>query len=42
MTKRTLVPQNALPAPEDVVVLLGPPPLLSTEDPQVYHTCYPG
>jgi hypothetical protein len=37
MTKRTLVPQNASAAPEDVVVLLGPPPLLSTEDPQVYH-----
>ena len=37
MTKRTLVPQNASPAPEDVVALLGPPPLLSTEDPQVYH-----
>ncbi len=37
MTKRTLAPQDASSAFDDVVALLGPPPLLSTEDPQIYH-----
>ena len=37
MTKRTLTRQDASSALDDVVALLGPPPLLSTEDPQIYH-----
>jgi hypothetical protein len=37
MTKRNLAPQDASSALDDVVALLGPPPLLSTEDPQIYH-----
>jgi hypothetical protein len=36
MGKGTLITQTATPIPDDVLRLLGDPPLLSNEDPEVY------